>query len=126
VKHLFTYFAASLLLSATTATAQTTFRLGVRGGLNRALITQDAASNYSQLQSNTQTNYSAYKSAIYAWQAGAVLDVSFGKISLQPALIFLRKAKLCARLRMQNRLSITTTTTSSKRLPTAPTGWSYR
>ena len=63
---------ASLFLSTSLASAQPTFRLGVRAGANRTLTTQDAASTYSQTQPNIYTNYSATKSAIYAWQAGAV------------------------------------------------------
>ena len=75
------------------ASAQTTFRLGVRGGLNRALTTQDAAGNYSESTSTYSTTYTAGKSAIYAWQAGAVFEVSFGKLSLQPAVLFSQKGE---------------------------------
>jgi hypothetical protein len=81
---------SALLLSAVAASAQTSFHLGVRGGLNRALTTVDAA--------GTQDNrpayaYSSSKSAIYTWQAGAVAEVIFGKISLQPALVFAQKGE---------------------------------
>jgi hypothetical protein len=46
MKHLATFFAASLLLGAATASAQTTFRLGIRGGLSQARMTQEAATTY--------------------------------------------------------------------------------
>ncbi|MGI4883519.1 MAG: outer membrane beta-barrel protein [Janthinobacterium lividum] len=79
---------AALLAGATAASAQTTYRLGLRGGLNRALTTLDG------------TNYSYYaqigsvdKSAVYAWQAGAVAEVNFGKLAFQPALVFSQKGE---------------------------------
>jgi hypothetical protein len=82
--------AASLLLSTATASAQTTFRLGVRGGANRALTTVAGASN----SPNTfPFSYSADKSTIYAWQAGVVAEANFGKLALQPALIFSQKGE---------------------------------
>jgi hypothetical protein len=93
VKHLSTLFAASLLLSVAPASAQTTFHLGVRAGLNRALTTEDAAANYSQVRGPVYATYSASKSAIYAWQAGVVAAIGFGKISLQPALLFSQKGE---------------------------------
>jgi hypothetical protein len=84
MKHLATLFATNLLLSAATASAQTTFRLGVRGGLNRAQMTQQVATNtfYSQTIDN---------SGLYAWQAGGALEVNFGHFALQPALVFSQK-----------------------------------
>ncbi|RZK25072.1 MAG: PorT family protein [Hymenobacter sp.] len=81
--------AGSLLLSAGTVSAQTTFRLGVRGGANRALTTLAAASNGV----DGFDNVSGDKSAIYAWQAGAVAEVNFGKLALQPALVFSQKGE---------------------------------
>lgn len=86
-------FLTALGLTAFSASAQTTFRLGLRGGLNRALTTQAAAANYSVQTSYYTVTYTAAKSAIYAWQAGAVAEVSFGKISLQPALLFSQKGE---------------------------------
>lgn len=77
------------MLSTTTASAQTTFSLGVRGGLNRALTTLADASN----PAGTITQFSADKSAIFAWQAGLVLEVKFGKLALQPALLFSQKGE---------------------------------
>ncbi|RZJ93259.1 MAG: PorT family protein [Hymenobacter sp.] len=84
---------AALLLGAATASAQTTFRLGLRAGVNRALTTQAAAGNYSESGGTYSITYTADKSAIYAWQAGAVFEVSFGKLSLQPAVVFSQKGE---------------------------------
>lgn len=81
--------AVALLAGATAASAQTTYRVGLRGGLNRALTTSDGASNFSGIN----LAYSADKSVVYAWQAGAVLEVNFGKLALQPALIFSQKGE---------------------------------
>jgi hypothetical protein len=89
VKHLSTLFAAGLLLGTTTASAQTTFHLGVRGGLNRALTTLADASN----SASTTTQFSADKSAIFAWRAGLVLEARFGKLALQPAILFSQKGE---------------------------------
>ena len=84
-----TFLLLAALLAAATASAQTTFRLGLRGGANRALTTLDGASNGV----DGFTNLSADKSAIYAWQAGAVLEVDFGKFALQPGLVFAQKGE---------------------------------
>lgn len=85
---------ATLLLSVVaTASAQTTFRLGLRAGVNRALTTQAATGNYSESTSAYSTTYTADKSAIYAWQAGLVFEVSFSKLSLQPAVLFSQKGE---------------------------------
>jgi len=79
----------SALLSAATAAAQPTFRLGLRGGLNRATSTVEPAST----SPSSQHYYSASKSAIYTWQAGAVLEVAFHRFALQPALVFSQKGE---------------------------------
>jgi hypothetical protein len=84
-------FLAVLALTASSASAQTTWRLGMRGGLNRALTTVDAAGSTS---GSYPFNYSTDKSAIYAWQAGLVLEASFGKLSVQPALLFSQKGEV--------------------------------
>jgi hypothetical protein len=89
MKHFSTLLAASLLLSAAPASAQTTFHLGVRGGLNRALTTLADASN----SASPTTQFSADKSAIFAWQAGLVLEARFGKLALQPAVLFSQKGE---------------------------------
>jgi hypothetical protein len=82
--------AGSLLLSVATASAQTTFRLGVRGGANRALTTVDPAGNSS---GNYPYAYSTDKSPIYGWQAGVVLEAAIGKLAFQPALLFSQKGE---------------------------------
>ena len=79
----------TVLLSAASVAAQPTFRLGLRGGLNRAASTVEPAST----SPSSQYYYSASKSAIYAWQAGAVLEMTFRRFSLQPALIFSQKGE---------------------------------
>ena len=79
----------TVLLSAASVAAQPTFRLGLRGGLNRATSTVEPAST----SPSSQYYYSASKSAIYAWQAGAVLEVAFRRFALQPALVFSQKGE---------------------------------
>ena len=80
-----------VLLSAATAAAQPTYRLGLRGGLNRASTTLAAASNSPD---SYPIGYSGTKSAIYAWQAGAALEIAFRHFALQPALLFSQKGDL--------------------------------
>lgn len=82
--------ATSLLLSAAEASAQTTLRFGVRGGASRAITTLDPASNYS---GTYPFSGSADKAAIFAWQAGVVLEANFGKWAVQPALLFSQKGE---------------------------------
>ncbi|TDN35841.1 hypothetical protein A8B98_12400 [Hymenobacter sp. UV11] len=79
-----------MLLSAATASAQTTFKLGVRGGLNRALTTVDAASSATGINTYNRT---ADKSVVYAWQTGLVLEAAFGRFAVQPALVFSQKGE---------------------------------
>ena len=83
-------FLLAALLGAATASAQPTYKLGLRGGLNRATTTLDAGSTGNDF---FNFSYSADKSAIYAWQAGAVLEIGFGKFALQPALLFSQKGE---------------------------------
>lgn len=90
MKHFVSFLVAALWLSATVATAQTTFRLGVRGGANRAATTLDPAGNSS---GTYPFSYSSDKSAIYAWQAGVVLEASLGQWAVQPALLFSQKGE---------------------------------
>ena len=78
------------LLGSTSAAAQPTYKLGLRGGLNRAITTLDAASTGTDF---FDFRYSADKSAIYSWQTGAVLEIDFGKFALQPALLFSQKGE---------------------------------
>lgn len=82
--------AAALLLSAACASAQTTFRLGLRGGANRALTTVAASGSSS---GTYPFSYSTGKAALYAWQAGVVLEASQGNFSFQPGLIFTQKGE---------------------------------
>ena len=90
MKRFSTPLLAALVLSTATATAQTTFKLGVRGGANRALTTVAPGSNLSG--PNTYER-SADKNAIYAWQAGLVLDAAWGNFAVQPALVFSQKGE---------------------------------
>ncbi len=87
---LFLALASALLLNTATASAQTTFRLGVRGGLNRALTTVDPGSSASGFNAYNRT---ADKNPIYAWQAGLVVEAALGKFALQPALLFSQKGE---------------------------------
>jgi hypothetical protein len=80
-----------MLLSAASASAQPTFRLGVRGGLNQATSSLADASNSP---TSSPFTYSATKSAIYAWQAGAVLEIAYQHFALQPALVISQKGEL--------------------------------
>jgi hypothetical protein len=91
MKRLLASLLAVVLLAAATASAQTkpTFSLGARGGANLARTTLDPTSNTS----NANFNFAADKSAIYAWQAGLVGEVAFGKLALQPALLFTQKGE---------------------------------
>ncbi|TPG66474.1 porin family protein [Hymenobacter nivis] len=79
---------AALLAGVAPASAQTTYRLGLRGGLNRALSTTDPASNQSNLPAGELQND---KSALLAWQAGVAFEARFGKLAFQPALLFSQK-----------------------------------
>jgi len=91
MKHALTpTLAAALLLGTTAASAQTTFRLGVRGGLNRALTTVAASGSSS---GSYPFSYSTDKAALYAWQAGVVLEASRGNFAFQPALLFSQKGE---------------------------------
>lgn len=90
MKHLPTFFAASLLLNVATASAQKTFSVGVRGGLNRASTTLADASSFTGINAYNRT---ANKDAIYAGQLGLVLEAAFGKFAVQPALVFSQKGE---------------------------------
>lgn len=77
------------LLTVASASAQTTFRLGLRGGANLARTTVDPASNTD----DAYYALTAGKSAIFAWQAGVVGELAWGKLALQPALVFSQKGE---------------------------------
>jgi hypothetical protein len=87
---LFLALVSAWLLNTATASGQTTFRLGVRGGLNRALTTVDPASSASGVNTYSRT---ADKNAVYAWQAGLVAEAAFGKFAIQPVLLFSQKGE---------------------------------
>lgn len=90
MKSLASSLLAALLLGATAAPAQTTFRLGLRGGANRALTTTDPAGN----QSGSYPFSSALdKQALTAWQAGVVLEARRGHFAVQPSLLFSQKGE---------------------------------
>ena len=103
---------AALVCGAATAAAQTTFRLGVRGGLNRALTTMPSVEYLSGGPA-----YSVDKSAIYSWQAGLVLDARFHNFAFQPALLFSQKGEKLATNASLGGINGTTTlqTTSTNR-----------
>ncbi|MCC3155979.1 PorT family protein [Hymenobacter sp. 15J16-1T3B] len=83
----FRLLAPALLLSATAASAQTTYRLGLRAGLNRANVTQQVPDQ------NTSLTYSGtqQKSARLAGQFGVVLEAARGPLALQTGLLFSQK-----------------------------------
>jgi hypothetical protein len=81
------------LLSATPAAGQTTFKLGVRGGLNRSTTTLAGTSTGTYFYYNIYASYSGDKSAIFSWQAGTVAEIAFGKFALQPGLLFSQKGE---------------------------------
>lgn len=80
---------ASALLSAATTSAQTTFRLGPRGGIQLASTTVAS----SGTSASSYFAYSSEKSIIIAWQAGVVGEINFGKLAIQPALVFSQKGE---------------------------------
>jgi hypothetical protein len=90
MKQLLTPALAAALLLSTAASAQTTFRLGLRGGANRALTTVAATGSAS---GTYPFSYSTDKGALYAWQAGVVLEASQGNFAFQPALLFTQKGE---------------------------------
>ncbi len=47
----------------------------------------------SSTSPSSQYYYSASKSGIYAWQAGAVLEMAFRQFALQPTLVFSQKGE---------------------------------
>ncbi|MBH8556940.1 outer membrane beta-barrel protein [Hymenobacter negativus] len=104
---------AALLATAPAARAQTTFSLGLRAGANLAnragddptyLANTGSNSGTATIVVNTQQSYN--RQAIIAPQFGAVLDVNFGKLALQPAVLFSQKG-------VEQTLDATTTTTYS-------------
>ena len=104
---------AALLAAAPAVRAQTTISLGLRAGGNLATRAGDdpaytlnngTNSGTATIVTSTQQSYS--RQAIIAPQFGAVLDVRFGKLALQPAVLFSQKGA-------EQTLDATTTTTYS-------------
>jgi hypothetical protein len=104
---------AALLAAAPAARAQTTISLGLRAGANLATRAGDdpaytayngSTSGTATTVANTQQSYN--RQAIIAPQFGAVLDVRFGNLALQPAVLFSQKG-------VEQTLEATTTTTYS-------------
>lgn len=95
MKRLLASLPAIVLLAAATASAQTkpTFSLGVRGGVNRVITTTDPAGNQPLASAPGPSSYSTDKTALTAWQAGLVGEISFGKLAIQPALLFSQKGE---------------------------------
>lgn len=82
-----TALCAAALLAAASASAQTEFGFGLRGGANRAGTTVDGANNSDTFQFTRSTE----KSSLYGWQVGVALEARFGKLAFQPALVFSQK-----------------------------------
>lgn len=91
-------------LAATRAAAQTTFRFGLRGGGQLAwatLATPALGSEYLPERTGQRP--------LLAWQAGAVLEAHFGRLALQPALVFSQKdSKITAAGSWYNALAYST------------------
>lgn len=104
---------AAFMFAAPVVQAQTTVSLGLRLGANLATRAGDDPtyapnggnnSGTATITANTQKDYS--REAIIAPQFGAVLDVRFGKLALQPAVLFSQKG-------VEQTLDATTTTSFS-------------
>ncbi|MCB2409153.1 PorT family protein [Hymenobacter lucidus] len=78
---------AAFLFTATTASAQTTYRFGVRVGGNLATTTEKGPQQYAV--ANASGTYS--KSPVFAGQLGVVMEVARGNVAFQPALVFSQK-----------------------------------
>ncbi|WP_167856466.1 outer membrane beta-barrel protein [Hymenobacter metallicola] len=78
---------AAFLLGASAASAQTTYRLGVRVGGNLATTTEKGPT--TRTAANSSSSYS--KSPIAAGQVGLVLEIARGNFAFQPALLFSQK-----------------------------------
>ncbi|MDO7850263.1 outer membrane beta-barrel protein [Hymenobacter convexus] len=78
------------LLSIATASAQATYRFGVRAGGNYATTTEKSATFTSY--GNATAAY--HKSPLFAGQIGVVLEARWNKLAFQPALLFSQKGTL--------------------------------
>ena len=74
-------------LGATAASAQTSYRFGVRAGANYATTTEKSPTR--TFAGNAAFSYS--KSPIFAYQLGIVLEARRGNFAFQPALMFSQK-----------------------------------
>lgn len=74
-------------LGVATASAQTSYRFGVRAGGNYATTTEKSPVQTSS--GNATSSYS--KSPIFAYQLGIVLEARKGNFAFQPALVFSQK-----------------------------------
>ena len=90
--------ALGLLTIAPVAHAQTTVRFGLRMGGNLAThggddpayaLANGGISGSGTVTNSSMTNYK--RSAIVGWQLGTVLDINFGKVAFQPALLLTQK-----------------------------------
>ena len=95
MKRLLASLPTIVLLAAATASAQTkpTFSLGLRGGVNRVITTTAPSANQPLFSSPGPYSYSTDKAALTAWQAGLVGEIRFGKLAIQPALLFSQKGE---------------------------------
>lgn len=87
---------ALLMLALPVAHAQTSVHLGLRLGLNAATRSGTEPVTHPDTGSGTYPSTSTYsqdytRSAVLAPQFGAVLDVRFGHLALQPAVLFSQK-----------------------------------
>lgn len=78
----------ALIFGAATVSAQTTFRIGVRAGINRTLTTVESDGNYT---AGHLYSYATDKQALVSWQAGLAGEIRYQNFALQPALIFSQK-----------------------------------
>ena len=92
MQHFTTSLLAALLLSGSIASAQTTYRLGVRGGFNQAETTVDPDGSTAPRNSRIRGNSTA-KASISAWQVGAVVEIRRRNFAFQPALLFSQKGE---------------------------------
>ncbi|MCB2379972.1 PorT family protein [Hymenobacter sp. BT635] len=77
----------ALVAAASGATAQTTYRIGVRVGGNLAATSTEGST--AQAVPNASSWYE--KAPIFTGQAGLVLEVARGNFAFQPALLFSQK-----------------------------------
>lgn len=80
----------ALVLAATTASAQTTYRLGVRAGLNRATVTKEVPDRIE----HTDFFYTQRKSARFTGQFGVIAEAARGPLALQTGLLFAQKGAI--------------------------------